>query len=314
MLRLNRYLLVLVLWLSFFFNIERLDLDVTEPELFNIASPIYVAVVVVVVLGLLLSQLKRIALWHMQVVGMLLFVVARLSSDRPVWGGAYTYISFFELTSVLISAALASMVGALCVEFLEAVRSLLFVDMEGRVYRQEQAEAVIKREMQFVRRANRPLSIMVLDVDAHAAPRAVQAAEKEVQEVLAKRHRMIAVTRLLARSLRRTDFVVDQTDEGRIVLIMPEMEKAQTISTLARLDQHVQRRLGFSLRYGVASFPDEGVTFEELAYQAESALKPILHERRSDDATAGQGSATEKLAVVEAGTVMQVAGTTERVG
>ncbi len=301
MLRLNRYLLVLVLWLSFFFNIERLDLDVTEPDLFNIASPIYVAVVAVVALGLLLPQVKRIALWQMQVIGVLVFVLARLSSDRPVWGGAHTYISFFELTSVLISASLAYIVGALCVEFLEAVRSLLFIDMDGRVYRQEQAESVIKREIQFARRANRPLSIMVLDVDAQAAPRAVQAAEKEVQQVLAKRHRMIAVTRLLARSLRRTDFVVDQTEEGRIVLIMPEMAKAQTISTLARLDQQVQRRLGFTLRYGVASFPDQGVTFEELAYQAESALNPIVQERRSDELS----GATEKLPVVEAPAMMQ---------
>ena len=313
MLRLNRYLLGLVVWLSFFFNVERLDLDVTNPDLFNIASPIYVAVVAVVALGLLIPQLKKIPAWQMQVLGVLAFVVARLLSDRPAWGGAYTYISLFELTSVLFSAALAYTVGMLCVEFLDTVRALLFVDMDGRVYQREQAESSIKREMQFARRANRPLSIMVIDVDANAIPLAMQAAEKEVQQVLAKRHHLVAVTRLLARSLRRTDFVVDQTDDGRIVLVMPEMGKAQTISTLVRLNQRVQERLGFALRFGVASFPDQGVTFEELAYQAESALKPVLHERRGEESS-DSGSVTENLAVVEVPAVMQVVRTSERSG
>lgn len=312
MLRLNRYLLVLVIWLSFFFNIERLDLGVTEPDLFNIASPIYVAVVAVVALGLLIPQVKRIPMWQMQLVSVLPFIAAHLISDRPTWGGAYTYISLFELTSVLISATIAYVIGSLSVEFVEAVRSLMLSDMEGRVYRKEQAESSIKREMQFARRANRPLSIMVIDVDAKAVPLAMQAAEKEVQQILVKRHRLVAVTRLLARNLRRTDFVVDQTDEGRIVLIMPEMEKTQTISTLTRMDQRVQERLGFSLRFGVASFPDQGVTFEELAHQAESDLKPVLHERRGED-TSDAGSSTEKLAVVEVPSVMQVVRTTERV-
>lgn len=309
MLRLNRYVLMLILWLSFLFNVERLDLEVGQPDLFNIASPIYVAAVVMVVLGLVLPQFTRIALWQLQLLGLVSFLVAVFVGHRPVWGGAYTYISLFELIAVLITTLLAYSVGRLCADFLRAVRALMFVDMDGRVYDAEHAEGLLKREMQFARRANRPLSVMVVDVDTDGSVQKLLPTEVEIQKILAKRHNMIAVTRLLSRSLRRTDFVVDQTDDGRIVLVMPEMQKSQTMATIARLNQRVQQRLGVKLRYGVASFPEQGVTFEELIHQAETTLRPNIHERRGDSAV--EQGATDKLPIVEAQAPIHIGVTTK---
>jgi GGDEF domain-containing protein len=305
MLRLNRYILALVLWLTFFFNIERLDLNIGTPDVFNISYSVYIAAVAMVVIGLILPQWRRRSIWLVEVIALLGFVIASSINDRPAWGGGYTYLSLFELVAVMVTATLASMVGRLTADFIDTVRSLIFTDAEGRVYDIQEAQSIIKREMQYTRRVNRPLSIMMIEADS-TGPRAnLQATAQEIQRLLAKRYSLMALSRLMARTLRRTDFILEQAHEGRLVLVAPEMRKEQTDAIIERLNEQAQRRLGISLRSGVASFPDEGVTFEELLYQAEQDLHPSEAERRSSDSSEQHESTTEKLAVIERPAVLE---------
>jgi GGDEF domain-containing protein len=297
MLRLNRYILALVLWLSFLFNIERLDLDIGNPDLSNIASPVYVVVIIMVVLGILLPQWKQVPLWRVHIIAALSFGVALFVDGRPTWGDQYTYISLFGLTATLVSVTLAYVVGRLSADFVETVRALLFSEMDGQVFGTGQADNVIRREMQYSRRTNRPLSVMLVDAKHSGREVNMQATAQEVQRLLAKRHNLVALTRLIARTLRRTDFILDQTDEGRLVLVMPELRKEQAEAITKRLSERARHRLGLTLHWGMASFPDNGVTFEELIYQAEQAIQPNMYERRSDDGLVEQ--ATDKLAIVE---------------
>lgn len=306
MLRLNRYILMLVVWLAFVFNIERLDLNNNNPDVFNIASPIYITITILVLLGITLPQWRRVPLWRMLILAGLSWCVGLFLSGREIWGGAYTYISLFELTASLITVTLAYMVGRMTADFVETVRSLMFSDINERVYAMDEAEPMIKREMQFARRANRPLTVMLLDTNNNGLPLDQQIAAREIQQLLARRHSLVALTRLLARTLRRTDFVLDQTEEGRLVLVMPEMKPDQTQAITQRLKERAQRRLGISIRCSVASFPEEGVTFEELVYQAEQGLRANTRERRGDSDVEQTEAATEKLPILDGATVIQV--------
>lgn len=297
MLRLNRYILALVLWLSFLFNVERLDLIVGSSNISNIASPVYVVAVIMVILGLLLPQWKRVPLWHVNLIAVVSFVVALLVDQVPVWGDIQTFVAFFELVAVMVSATLGYQVGRLSADFVETVHAMMFVDLDGRVYGADEAEPVIKREMQSSRRANRPLSVMVLDARAGNGRANLQETAREIQKILVKRQSMVALARLLPRALRRTDFVLHEVGDGRLVVVMPELRKDQTGAIVSRLTQVAQRRLGLSVRYGIASFPDNGVTFEELVYQAEQNLTPSQDARRVDSVTERRESTTEKLPV-----------------
>jgi hypothetical protein len=300
MLRLNRYILALVLWLSFLFNIERLDLDIGQQDLFNISYSAYLAAVGMVVVGLMLPHWKRRSGWIAGISAIVAFVVASSIDERPAWGSGYTYLSLFELLALGLTVGLSYLVGRYSADFVDTVRSLIFTDTEGRVYDMHEAENLIKREMQYTRRVNRPLSIMLLEADSHSRNVDLQATAQEIQRLLAKRYSLMALSRLMARTLRRTDFILDQPREGRMVLVAPEMRKEQTEAIVVRLAEQAQRRLGISLRSGVASFPDQGVTFEELLYQAEQDLHPNDTERRTSDGSEQRESATEKLPVIEA--------------
>ncbi|HBY96463.1 MAG: hypothetical protein M5U01_35045 [Ardenticatenaceae bacterium] len=280
MLRLNRYILVLVLWLSFFFNIERLD--TRSGEFLNIDSSIYVLAVIVVVIGLLLSYVVHTAAWVIYPITILAFILAKSIANRPIWGAAYTYLTLFELSAVLITATLAHTVGRLSTDFVETVRALTFSDMTGPVYPAEDAQQVIKRELQYSRRADGLLSVVVVEADTDGPRVDLHATAREIQQLLAKRYSLVALTRLLAWRIRRTDFVLYQTEEGRLVLIAPKAGKDQTTAIASRLNEHAQRYLGVTLHCGVATFPDEGVTFEELLTRAEQSLHQKEQERRGE--------------------------------
>ncbi|HEY0601302.1 MAG TPA: hypothetical protein VGD58_00260 [Herpetosiphonaceae bacterium] len=310
MLRLNRYILALVLWLSFLFNIERLDLDIGSPDVFNISYGAYIAAVMMIIVGLTLPQWRRRSHWLVGVLAVVSFIVASSIDDRPAWGGGYTYLSLFELFAIITTATLAYTVGRLSADFIDTVRSLIFTDTEGRVYDMNEAENLIKREMQYTRRVNRPLSILVLEADGARAD--LQVTAQEIQRLLAKRYSMMALARLMGRTLRRTDFILDHAKEGRLVLVAPEMHKEQTAAIVERLNDQARRRLGISLRSGVASFPDQGVTFEELLYQAEQDMQPSGVKRRGQDDFDQRGS-TEQLPVLDGATVLEASAEVQRV-
>lgn len=297
MLRLNRYIIALVLWLSFLFNVERLDLNVGSSNIANIASPVYVVAAMMVLLGVLLPQWRRVPLWRVNLIAVASFLATLAIVQRPFWGDIQTFVTIFELMAVVISATLGYLVGRLSADFIETVHAMMFVDLDGRVYDADEAEPVIKREMQSSRRSNRPLSVMVLDAKTSSGKINLQETAREVQNILVKRQSMVALARLLPRALRRTDFVLHEVGDGRLVVVMPELRKEQTGPIIERLGHVAQRRLGLSVQYGIASFPDNGVTFEELVYQAEKNLTPTQDSRRIDAVIDRRESTTEKLPV-----------------
>jgi GGDEF domain-containing protein len=286
-----------VLWLSFLFNVERIDVNVGNSNISNIASPIYVVTVLVVLLGILLPQWKRVPLWSVNLIAVIAFVAALVIDRQPFWGDIQTFVTLFELMAVVLSATLSYQVGRLSADFVETAHAMMFVDLDGRVYGADEAEPVIKREMQSSRRSNRPLSVMVLDAKADSEKINLQETAREIQNILVKRQSMVALARLLPRALRRTDFVLHEVGDGRLVVVMPELRKEQTGAIINRLTQVAQRRLGLSVQYGIASFPDNGVTFEELVYQAEQNLEPSQDVRRIEGSVDRRESTTEKLPV-----------------
>lgn len=300
MLRLNRYVLALVVWLSFVFNIERLDLDISSPDLFNISFPMYIALVIVALAGLLLPQWKRLSMSVMLLIGVAIFVMAASLDDRPAMGDGYTYLSLFELSATLTTASLSYMVGRLTAEFLETARTLIFPDTSGRVYGPKESDALVNLQMRSSRRTNRALSVVLIDVNIENAHVALQATAKEIQQLLVKRYSLASLTKLLTKTIRRTDFVLDRSKDGQLVLIAPEMRKEQALALIERLDKTAQRRLGVSVSCGVASFPQQGATFEELLYQAEQQLHPSVKERYGDELTDRRDQTSESMPHPEA--------------
>ena len=209
----------------------------------------------------------------MQLFAGLVYLATQLNTIHTLSENRNIYLVLFELTALLITVTLAHMVGRLSADFVETVRSLILADTSGHVYTPEEAQTRIKHEMQYARRADQPLSVIVMEVDAQNARVQLHATAREIQRLLIKRYSTIALLRLLAWRSRRTDFFLDQYETGRMVLVAPRAGKEEIPAIISRLSQLAQQYLDIRLKYGVASFPQEGLTFEELLYQAEEDLR-----------------------------------------
>ncbi|MBI5031548.1 MAG: hypothetical protein HZB51_13555 [Chloroflexi bacterium] len=297
MLRLGHYTLGLVLWLTFFYNIERLD--VNKAEFINVSSQVYLLTMILLVLGIILPQRFPTNQWAMFFVGLVGLLAIKLSQNRPYWGGQYTYITLFEFGSVFLTLILALRVGRLIADFTETVRVLIFPDLEGRVFPSNRANSMIERELQYARRRNTPLTIMLLEADTESTRLTLSVTTQEIQTLIARRYRLAAVTRLLTRDLRRSDLILDQTGDGRLILVTPETRPTEVSPLLERLTNRAQSRLGITVKWGVATFPEQGLTYEELVHQAEQDLRSQQGKRGKAQIVAATTGTTSDSAQVD---------------
>jgi len=87
------------------------------------------------------------------------------------------------------------------------------------------------------------------------------------------RYVITSLARVISNQLRRTDLVLDQRDQGRFIILSPDTNAASSASVADRIQAAAAVQLGVLVSCGVASFPDEALTFEELVHQAKSNLR-----------------------------------------
>lgn len=291
MLRLNHSIIFLVLWLGFFFNIERLHVQKTE--VVDIAGSVYVLAIVVALLGLILPQYFTFSRFSVGLGALLLFVVVKVIDGRPWFDANYLYVSLVEALGILITAFLAYAVGMRTADFVQTVRKLLFADIQHRVMTPVEAAPILERELQAARRSNQPLTVTIVEAHARDRHANLNATANEIQNLLARRYQLVALTRLLTGFIRSTDIVLDQSDKGRIIVVTPELTRAQVAILGKRLGELAHAELGVSLHRGSATFPEQGLTLEELIYQAEQMLKPETEANPPEILAGSNGSSPE---------------------
>jgi hypothetical protein len=74
---------------------------------------------------------------------------------------------------------------------------------------------------------------------------------------------------ILREIVRDADIVTYAALLGRCVVLMPEVCKAEARQALARVGHLCANRIGLAIRAGIAVFPEEGWTLEDLIQHAE---------------------------------------------
>jgi GGDEF domain-containing protein len=270
--RLRRSVVALLIFLALFYNIERLDLG--QQNIINIQGIVYfvglVATVSVVFVPLFWHRpvVLSIAIWT----GILMISKLLVSEGRPVWGGIYTYLSITETVLLAILVVLAKIVARNLLEFEEVVKNITFADVGRRVKSLDEVEDDIQVELLRSRRHHYPLTVMVIQPDRESVKAVLHRMVLEVQQAMMARYVLASLARLIGGQLRRTDIVVDQHEQGRFVIVSPDTNAAHSAALAERIKTAAAEKLGVELACGVASFPDEALTFTELVSQAESQL------------------------------------------
>lgn len=265
-------IVVLLVWLSLFFNVERLDLDIGQMDTINLPSSTYV-------LGLLAAVAALMPAFQRRHVGLLmglavaLHLAAMALLGEPIIGGVHIYLTFTAILMLLITVAAAYHLGRSLNEFLEAVEEMTFSNNGGKRYSEGEAQELASLEMISSRRTQRPLSILLLQTDVSSMNMMLHRLIQDVQRLMLQRYLLATVARVLSRYLRRNDIIVETQKPGQLVVIARETSSTEAAALGVRLQQITQERLGVDASYSVASFPEHALTYEELLHAAEQRLR-----------------------------------------
>jgi GGDEF domain-containing protein len=260
----KRHLFILFFFVILIFNLERLDFQ--DVSIVNFRPYFYFLIIVNLLLMLVWPPLQKtpvyilLSLWGAIYISLWLYFSRGRALTENVQITVLEFL-FLEATVWLLHS-LVDKVGK--TELM--VNTLVLGIFPGRVMTMEAAAVWIKNEMNRGRRHNRPLSVVVLDpqnldLDADSA------LLRQFQRDVLKQFVLARLGQIISDQVRQTDMIIRGEDDKFIVL-MPDTDKGSSSITTARILNEIQARSGSSVRFGIASFPQDALTFEELVHRA----------------------------------------------
>lgn len=262
-------LLSLILWLTLFFNIERLDFG--SIDTINLPTPVYVVGLVAVLLAFS-GFFRRRPVGVLIAVSTLLFAVVMVLVPGPELGGYHTYMTTTGLLMVLIGAALAHQAGQGYDEFQSAVEMISLVGAGKRLRAIDEIGEQIEVELDHSLRMQRPLSLVLLRIDTESLRMLIHRFIEEIQRSLVERYAMTTIANTLHRYLRKTNLVAAAGEPGRMMIIAPETTDEQVVVLASRVRRVVHDKFGIEPQVSTATLPNDALTFDDLHNVAATRL------------------------------------------
>lgn len=134
----------------------------------------------------------------------------------------------------------------------------------------ESERSRIKVELTRSRRYQRPLSLLVIKLDAEDP---TTKKVKSIRTDLMEHFTFVQVGQVITELLRQTDlFLRDQ--QGCYIILCSETNMSSVELFAKRISQAIENKTGLQVQCGAASFPDEALTFEDLLRTARTRLAP----------------------------------------
>jgi GGDEF domain-containing protein len=247
---------MLISWLFFFYNIERLSKHV------NITTAAYILVPAVVVIIVLIPYLIKVHLSVLLLVPIVIFLLLEtwMGGDK-VWGAALP-VTLMEISTIAVTAILARWVSIGVNEFEGAVKNITIG--HGGERRTRQGE--IYREVQRARAFQRPLTLVAVKADEASIKVALDRMVQEVQQAMIQQYVLARVSKTLIDELDDYNIVAKRQDH--FLILFPEATPEKLSEVLERLRKAVQEQVGVTLHIGLASLPDDAATLEALVERA----------------------------------------------
>jgi GGDEF domain-containing protein len=268
-------LIILLLYIALIFNLDRLKWN-TDAGSFGIHTFVYGLVISSVVLTFLIPRLEHFSIIIYDIIWVLAYFFLRLTifNDTPFFVGTDIYITITEVAILLVSTAISNTSSHYLTEFGQIIENVYIPESGNRVRKIEAAGEDIKTEFIRSRRHQRPLALVVI--------RPTQSIKKpdfefkkavaEIQRHLTGRFIAASLAKIISNEARRTDLIISQSENGPFYVLCPETKGEQSIKLAERIRNTAVEHFGIPVSYGIASFPDEALTYEELVQQAEYDL------------------------------------------
>jgi hypothetical protein len=262
-------------WISFYLLIILVlaQLDRSGTPIINFAAYFYLLAIFLVPVMIFVPSLHKISVViPMLFWGAIDFALFHLA-DRARTGSMNVEVIVLEIVVLEVGVWLSYQLAV----GIAHSESLMDVLAQGtfphRAIEMDKASEQIKIEFGRSRRYHRPLSLFVVN----AFPKdeeVIREMLKSLQHDVLARLSNARIGQTIGETIRQTDLLVSD-QAGRFVILCPETDLESAVFLAGRTCKIVQERTGLQVNCGVASFPDEALTFDDLLNIARDRSKQL---------------------------------------
>src|SRR5688500_1763536 len=245
--------------------------DYAGRPIINFASYFYLSVMISVPVTLFFPSISRVPpfipllAWAGFYLVLLQIIDRDLSADPSEF--AVIILEFVLLEAgVWFAHQLAMQIG-----HAESIRDALALSaFPNRAHNIEEESQRIKIELTRSRRYHRPLGLVVIESESEDQ-KTTREMLKSIQQDLLNRFTSARVGQIIDDRIRQTDLVL-RDRRGRFVVLCPETDLENASLLAKRIAQAVKERTSLHVLWGVAAFPEEALTFDDLLQKARERL------------------------------------------
>jgi GGDEF domain-containing protein len=245
--------------------------DYADQPLINFANYFYLAVLVAMPLTLFFPRISRIPVyapllfWALVYIVLLQLINRNYSANR----GELPVIAL-EFMMLEVGVWFAHQL-ALQISHAESIMDALALSAFPNRARDIESESQrIKIELTRSRRYHRPLSLVMIQPESEDE-KIIREAFKNIQHDLMSRFTSARVGQIIDDRIRQTDLVL-RDYKGRFIILCPETDLPSASLLAKRISQAIKERTSLRVLWGVAAFPEEALTFEDLLQKAHERL------------------------------------------
>ncbi len=262
--RMRFLVVILIIWLFLFFNVERLSSPV------DITDVAYTFVPFMVTLVVLIPSLRRVPLWALLTASTLVFLLLKTWVKSHVWGSSLP-LTVTEVCIVAVAIVLARWVSNGIGEFERAIAHITVGHDNGLPASFSEGQAEMYQELKRARHYQRPLTVMAIGIEEGSIQVALDRMVREAQQAMIKRYVMSDVAKTLCDKLE--DYNIVAQNNNHFLVLLPEVTAGQLPDLSNQLRETLREQTLVTLRIGAASFPDDAATFDDLVEKATEAMK-----------------------------------------
>lgn len=268
------FFLLLIFFLWTVLNLERLQYA-AGLEVIGIHNFVYLMILLVISKIVIFPPEHRISEWMHASFALLVYTVGRLTifKDEGVFGGVQTYVTITELLVLSLAVIITSRVMEHFNRLEEVLDEVFIPGAQSRVVEPKDAKYEINKEISRCRRYRHPLSLLVVRPEPGESKIDVSALMEEMRRYGLNRFVGASVAKMLADQTRRSDTIIrGGGSEGTFMVLCPETPGEGSMILAERIKRQASDA-GINISYGIASFPDEAITYDDLLKAAEMKIK-----------------------------------------
>jgi len=247
------------------------QMDYANRPIINFASYFYLAVMVAVPLTLFFPSVSRVSVYVPLLVWAAVYAVLLQVINRN-YSANKGEISVIVLEVILLEVGVwYAHQLAVQISHAESIMDALALSAfpnQARIIDEENQR--IKIELTRSRRYHRPLSVVLIEAESEDE-KITREMLKSIQHDLLSRFTTARVGQIIDDRIRQTDLVL-RDQKGRFIVLCPETDLQSAALLSKRISQAIKERTNLGVLSGVAAFPDEALTFEDLLQKARERL------------------------------------------